>query len=195
MENKKRKEVETPEEKQFEATVSILKKMSVIRIDRSRRGNVINGETEIDVTDKSSEEIDNLIAAILKAENNCPEPEWLTIYYYINVYESLTDNREIYGHKNQTSLKFIRPETNKIYVSGEVYTLAGFLAKINSGKLSTFARDALYEYITDCGFDKHKLSNEELSTTLIKIESDFPVHVLFEEFQKGHTLKTVKTNK
>lgn len=175
----------------FKITSSETRRMSVIKLDLFELGNVINSDTLIDVSGKTSEEIDKIIAEILQEENSHPEHEWLSFRYHINILETLTDNREeIFGHPNQSSSKFMNHETDRIYVRGEVYTLAGFLAKINNGKLSSFARVALYEFISNCGFDKTKLKNEELSIPLIKIECGFPNHVLFEEFQEKYILKT-----
>jgi len=175
----------------FKVTTSEIKIMNVIKLDLDEHQNVLNSDTQFDVTFKTPKEIDEILNDLIKTEDSAKEPEWLSFLYYINVWEVMIDNREIFGHTNQKSEKFLRHETGQIYFRGIVKKLGEFMNSIPKSGLTVEERNGFYEYLKDCGYDKNSLTKKELETNLIMISRrKFPIRVLFEEFQDGFILRT-----
>lgn len=175
----------------FKVTTSEVKILNVIKLDLDKHQNVLNSDTQFDVTFKTPKEIDEILNDLIKTEDSVKEPEWLSFRYHINAWEVMTDNREIYGHTNQKSENFLRHETGQIFIRGVVKKLGEFMDSIRKGEMGMAERAGYFDYLKDCGYDKHALTEKELDTNLIMISRrKFPMRVLFEEFQDGFILRT-----
>jgi hypothetical protein len=145
-----------------------------------------------DVENKTAAEIHQVVINLEKKEREATRSYQRSIIfcYYVLEHEEMTDNREKFGHKNQTSEKLIKTEIEPVYTYGEVKKLSEWLAKIANGNLPKEIKSIVDVFIiTDLKIDPSELTEKELDIDVIMIPGEKQRKTFFKKFEEGSSIK------
>ena len=163
--------------KKLETVISEKTKFSLEFFENftSGSGGILSRETDDTLND---EDINKLVQ---KEISKVVKQDRIIFRYWVSQVEKMTDNREIYGHSNQTSEKVLSV-SGKIYVRGTVHSLAELV--IQKKLLSDYSQASLLNLISiDLGLDVNFLSPQDLKIQIVMIPGDNVRNTFFKKFE------------
>ena len=110
--------------------------------------------------------------------------------YWATESEFMTDDREKFGHSNQTSSKETKVIVPNTYVRGEVITISEALAKSFNERFSDYVKATLSNFISiDLKLDRDNLKEEQLSMKIVMIEGEGKRETFFDHFFETTQMK------
>lgn len=164
--------------------------------------NDTSGETDSFIIPEeiTADEIHQKVIDLKNDEGTCPPRRRKIKYAYsVTDEESMTDDREKFGHKNQTSERCIGEFIPLTYTMGVVKTLDEFIGMSELDRFSDTENKKLDRFIelltsslfNPAGRNRDELSEEDLTSQAIMIEGIGDRITFFEEFKEGYQLKTI----
>lgn len=137
--------------KVFKFKISKVKKVETLLLKKSSDGSTTMVTSEKDVTGKNFDEI---YAQVLRAEKADIELEvasrvegrYESAWYCIKDYETLTDNRSVFGHENQTTEKIIKIG-GRVFVAGKLTDMKDFYTSDDYQKLGIVGLQNFFDFI------------------------------------------------
>ncbi len=144
----------------------------------------------------------NFYKEVLNQENknrtnfNAERQRNIIYRYWVSEQEIMTDNRSIFGHSNQSSVRYIKGIESMVYVRGEVITIGEALVKSANNTLSEYTQATLSNFISmDLKLKNDNLKERELRRKIVMIPGDTKRETFFCEFKRGYKINVFPEGK